>query len=349
MSSKTDSTTETGSLEEVAADWLQRLTGEFDPEDPVPDPTLRSEAFLTWVRESPKHLRAFLEIKSIESLVRRAAATAPVILQYPKEQAPEAVSIYPSRRCSRPTTRHALWGIAAVLTVFILSALILQFTGPKTYSTGVGEQRWIDLRDRSRILLNTRSRLRVGYSRGLWRVNLLEGEALFFIQHNPQRQFIVSAGDVTIRDLGTQFNVRLRDRDVQVAVVQGSIQVAENAGHGSSPEEASAGAATTKLSAGEVAHLVNGRLSKDPHPDPRRAILWRERLLEFNNTTLGEVAAELNRYNRETIEVVGSAAREPITATVRADDPAQFARMIEIADNAVIVERQSHGWIIRAR
>lgn len=349
MSLRTDPTTKRDSLEEIAADWLQRLTGEFDPEDPIPDPTLRGEAFLTWVRESPEHLRAYFDIKSIESLVRRAAASAPDILQHPTEQTPDAVPTYQSHRSSRPLTHRTIWGFAAVLTVFILSALMLYFTGPKTYSTGVGEQRWIDLPDRSRILLNTRSRLRIDYSRRLWRVNLLEGEALFFIQHNPQRQFVVSAGNLTIRDLGTQFNVRLRDREIQVAVVQGSIQIAENTGHAPSPADAATGSATTKLSAGEVAHVADGRVSKDPHPDPHRAVLWRERLLEFNNTTLAEAAAELNRYNRETIEVVGSAAREPITATVHADDPAQFARMIDKADDAVIVERESHGWIIRPR
>ena len=350
MSSRTDPKTEPLCLEEIAADWLQRLTGEFDPEDPIPDPTLRGEAFFTWVRESPEHLRAYLEIKSIESLVRQTVATAPGIPQHPMEQAPDVMSANPSRRSSHRMARRAFWGIAAVLTGFVLSAWILQFMGPKTYSTGIGEQHQIDLGDGSSILLNTRSRLRIDYSRHLWRVNLLEGEALFFIQPDPQRQFVVSAGDVTILDLGTQFNVRLRERDIQVAVVQGSIQIAENAAHTlRTADAATVGPQTTRLSAGEVAHVANGRVSRDPHPDPRRATLWRDRLLMFNDTTLDEAAAELNRYNRETITVVGAAGQERISGGVSANDPAQFVRMIEFADKAIVVKRGSDGWAIRLR
>jgi transposase len=54
---------------------------------------------------------------------------------------------------------------------------------------------------------------------------LLRGEALFVVEHNPGRPFIVSANRTKIRAVGTQFNVRRRLDDTDVTVLEGVVQV----------------------------------------------------------------------------------------------------------------------------
>ena len=49
--------------------------------------------------------------------------------------------------------------------------------------------------------------------------------ALFVVEHDTARPFIVSAGTAKIRAVGTQFNVYRRSTGTDVAVVEGVVQV----------------------------------------------------------------------------------------------------------------------------
>ena len=55
----------------------------------------------------------------------------------------------------------------------------------------------------------------------------LEGEAYFDVVHDEERPFIVEAGDLTLIDLGTQFNVQAYSdtKYVETALVEGGIEV----------------------------------------------------------------------------------------------------------------------------
>jgi len=65
----------------------------------------------------------------------------------------------------------------------------------------------------------------VDFSQAARNVHLIRGEALFVVERDSARPFTVTAGDTTVRALGTQFNVRRRAEGADVAVVEGAVQV----------------------------------------------------------------------------------------------------------------------------
>ena len=62
-------------------------------------------------------------------------------------------------------------------------------------------------------------------------VELIYGQALFHVAHNPSRPFIVRAADREITALGTQFDVRLDETSVRVTLIEGKVQVSQDSSH----------------------------------------------------------------------------------------------------------------------
>ena len=98
------------------------------------------------------------------------------------------------------------------------------------YSTGIGEQRVVTLPDRSVVTLNTDTSIAVRYEPDRRQVELLQGEASFVVQSDPERPFTVASRGVATTAVGTQFLVKDRTTDVQVTVLSGSVLVADGEG-----------------------------------------------------------------------------------------------------------------------
>ncbi|MDR1119803.1 MAG: FecR domain-containing protein [Dysgonamonadaceae bacterium] len=53
----------------------------------------------------------------------------------------------------------------------------------------------------------------------------MEGEAYFEVRHNPEKPFVVEAGDARIKVTGTSFNVKMDERaDIRTTLTEGSIR-----------------------------------------------------------------------------------------------------------------------------
>lgn len=113
-------------------------------------------------------------------------------------------------------------------TIFSRDEVIRQ-TGPEHFS---GKQ-YVRLPDGSTVLLNEKSELSYNYNlssgQGLREV-YLTGEGYFDIHHDSSRPFLVHIGDLTVRVLGTAFNVRAYsgDNEVQIAVTRGKVEVSRD-------------------------------------------------------------------------------------------------------------------------
>ncbi|WP_241117998.1 FecR family protein, partial [Achromobacter xylosoxidans] len=94
------------------------------------------------------------------------------------------------------------------------------------YRTQVGELRSVALPDGSRAELNSRSHIRVRFGEAERRVELVAGEALFSVEKNTGRPFVVDAGLGTAVVTGTRFDVRRDAEQVRVLVESGSVKVA---------------------------------------------------------------------------------------------------------------------------
>lgn len=334
---------QTDDLDEEAADWLVRLADE----DSSAEDGERHEAFLVWVKQSPRHVKAFLEaseafskLDGIDPLRRIDVARlleergADVI---PLRDGASAVarSTSETRHYSPSSTRRTVSLAAAALAACGV-ALGWWLARPDVYETSVGEQRTYKLDDGSMLYLNTQSRAQTVFSSQRREVRLLEGEGLFNVERDPARPFIVSAPGATIRALGTRFNVYERHGVTRVSVVDGLVQVvaAEN---------------SVKLAAGEEASIAEGRASKAQLADVSDAVAWRERRLVFRDAPLSRVAAEFNRYNRTKIRLEGQVVRDiGITGVFSADHPLSVVLYLA-KDETLAVDETDDAWVVRRR
>lgn len=170
--------------------------------------------------------------------------------------------------------------------------------------TARGERRMVSLPDGSRVELNTDSRIAVAYSETRRDIVLTRGEALFDVAKDPARPFVVQAGEAQVRAVGTAFNIRLRDKVVELTVTEGVVSVDERA----------AAKPARRVSQGKGAVIATGAVAEvDLDPEVlRRRLLWRDGVVEFEGETLEQAAAEFNRYNDRRLVVA-----DPQVASIR--------------------------------
>jgi transmembrane sensor len=254
-------------ISEEAAEWLIEFrTGDIDAAGRL--------AFDTWVRASPEHLRAFIEMAAlwqdagqvdaqrkldVESLIIRSRAESNVVTLNPNAS-PHATSspsdfgegplnIARQTHSSIPKLPHArdrreFWKLctaAAVILTFVGGALTTwsQFRSHPAYITDAGEQRSIRLQDGSTVVLNSRSKVRVDFNDAQRLVELLQGQALFRVAKDPARPFIVSSDGTSVRAVGTQFDVNRSRGGTIVTVVEGKVAVVASATDSLAPAAAS--------------------------------------------------------------------------------------------------------------
>lgn len=210
------------------------------------------------------------------------------------------------------------------------------------YVSGVGEVRRVTLPDGSSMLLNTDSRATVHFSERVREVTLLEGEGLFEVTKDPARAFIVRAGAVSVRAVGTAFSVRSFNERVDVTVTEGAVEVADS--------DAPVPAQPQTVSANEQAVItkVKGvRVQPIAPADAERHLAWREGMLSFNGERLAEAVVEINRHNRRRIAIDDPAlAARPVVGIFRASDTEGFAQTVAAALGA---ESVAEGDVIHLR
>lgn len=200
-----------------------------------------------------------------------------------------------------PVFRRYVYAQVSALAIMAIAAFIYMEDAADGYETKIGEQQTIVLEDNSRITLNTDTSIRVQYSQESRAIWMEKGEAYFVVSHNPERPFIVKAGNGTVRAVGTAFNVGIRDDIISVAVLEGSVNVVAK-------NELSVGGAAeeAKLKVGEsVKYWSNGMISNIEVAENSRINAWREGKLRFKDMNLADAIEEHNRYTTRKI-VIGS-------------------------------------------
>jgi transmembrane sensor len=333
------------SISEAAAHWWVVLRdGDASAAD--------KREFVEWVTRAPDRVEACLRVArvhaavsrpdvrwprtSAESLVRDALATpedSVIPLHARVHQRREEI---PSRR--RPVLQ---WAAGLAASVIMAACLVwwLNLARPEQFQTKLGEQRSVLLADGSRVTLNTASKIEVRLEREHRVVQLLQGEALFEVAHDPQRPFDVRTGDVVMRAVGTHFDVDRRTTRTTLTVVEGRVAVI------------SAGASTEHLpvlSRGERVVIDSaGPGAVQQSVNLTEAIAWTQRQLVFQRRPLGEVAEEFNRYNADRIEIRSAALRaQEVTGTFRSDDVASFVAVLAGIPGVQVVGDGAGGYLV---
>jgi transmembrane sensor len=83
------------------------------------------------------------------------------------------------------------------------------------------------LSDSSVITLNRNTRVKYDkqFDKDIRNISLEEGEAFFKVKPNPDKPFVVKVNDVTIKVLGTSFNVKSFKGNTEIIVETGKVQV----------------------------------------------------------------------------------------------------------------------------
>lgn len=291
-------------LEEAAA-WFTRLKQGSVSEHDI-------EAFFEWRRDEANS-SAYAEVEGRLKQIDRLENDPELV------RLTEAALRRPSRQERRRRgVRRWAWpaGLLAVVSVLAV-VLVAPRLGPPTYATDVGAQQIVRLEDGSVMRLNTDSRARVIYREDERRIELVRGEAYFEVAKDPQRPFIVSAGETRVRALGTKFDVRRGADATQVTLVEGSVQV----------RRAAAPEAWTLRPNEQI--LVNGRTPRPSAADAEEVISWTTGRLRFRRTALEDAIAEVNRYSRTKIVLEsGAAADVPLSGDFDAGDTPGFASAV---------------------
>lgn len=356
---------EMDAIDRAAAAWLARHEAGLAADE--------AAEFACWLERDPRHRQSFRGLQAAWSdldrlrgsgLAARLEAELHDFAAAPTNHR-EAPAV-PARRLqaghwlSGALAASLVWGV-----VYFMGWSPHHRAAPyaETAQTAVGDLRTIELPDGSRLTLNTNSAIEVVYTTVERRVRLGRGEAFFVVAKDRARPFIVTASGVDVRAVGTEFNVRLLSRSVDVVVREGKVRV-DDVASGTSLLTPLGGAvppasAPQLLEAGQRASVPIAAASS-PAPRPvaperlagaeiDRSLAWQEQRLVFESAPLATIVAEFNRYNRQQLVIADAelGARR-FGGTFVATDTRMFLELLRSTYNVAVDERPTES-ILRLR
>ena len=252
------------------------------------------------------------------------------------DQIPDAASMAVLAAARR---RRAFWrrtiAVTSLASAAALALAAIRFRpAPANSAAEAPAPRQVALTDGTIVHLNTGGAVVERFSPGERRVILTRGEAHFAVTKNPARPFVVVAGNVEVRAVGTAFNVNLQSAAVDVLVTEGVVQVR-------TPDDSTPGresvAPVPLLNRGERAVValtpVSAKLAvvvtTADAGEMERTLKWQEPLLRLRGATLAEVAAEFQRRTGSRVTFADpSLADLRVGGRFRADDAEGFAHLL---------------------
>lgn len=274
-----------------AAQWLERR--EFESWGDADEAELAA-----WLAQSWENRVAYWRLKDAWEHTQRLSALR-------RSANPPAGSAL--RNLFRPMLLRVAAAVIAVAAIGGGIAAYLDKPSETIYATQIGGHETIVLADGSKVELNTDTVLRsqVGAHERL--VTLERGEAYFQIAHDPKHPFVVMAGDHRVTDLGTKFLVRRDNKNLEVAVTEGRVQLDTPDGRLQSP---------VLLTRHEAASVHDSKVfvTRKTAQSLTNELGWRHGFLVFDHTSLADAVAQFNRYNRGKLVIA-----DPATARLTMD------------------------------
>lgn len=329
----------------TASLWLERLQ-----RDPSPE---ADAAFAQWLAQSDANRQAWEHARDLWDVFEDPQSDE-VLASLRKD----ALSMR-ARPASAPTAWYlAAASVAAVVVGGVLFAGLgggrhapvttqlasanqrdLHGFGQVDYQTAAGQRMTVRLEDGTRLALEPGTAVDIAYVGGQRLVRLERGEALFDVQHDEAHPFRVAAGERVVSDLGTRFNIRLREDETRVRLDEGSLGVTV----GSDPRVATGEAKI--LVPGQELVARRGQSDEITQVEPKMASDGERQVIQFDNISLAEAVAQMNRYTEQKLVVndpkVGALR---VSGAFRTDDPMRFAttlttlypvRLVPLADGRI--------------
>lgn len=333
---------------QAASHWLVRRDRGLDAAE--------SQALAAWLAADPRHGAELARLAGTWRGLDRMGADVTL--------AAEAEAVMRRVRARRARRRVFTVGWLAAAAAVVAMALVVsgrRESAPlaATPLVAMSEKtkvlastaRRVTLPDGSVAELNGESRIETDFTPAERRVRLVQGEAHFIVMKNPDRPFLVSVGPVTVRAVGTAFNVRLGAQAIEVLVTEGKVRLdgttaTANSVHrdgAAAPPALTSGDRAVVDTAGPGTPMVSVEALKPVEVE--EALGWQSTRLVFNATPLDEVVAAFNRYNRRQLVLGRPELRaRTLTGAFRADNLDAFLRLLE-AGIEVSAEARGDGTI----
>lgn len=318
-------------IKQAAASWMLRREKGLSPE---------AEAeFKRWLERDPRHAAMLARHERVWTVLDRPRATG---------QADSLLKKLAERK--RRRYRNRIVGTA--LIAIVAGAIGLQIgrtrnPGPATtVAIVLPETRLFE--DGSVVELRPDARIVADFNETRRLVVLHQGEAHFQVAHQA-RPFVVVAGGVGFRAVGTAFSVRIEEADVELLVTEGRVSVGKSEANPLSSArvpsfpETSSDAEVVLVPAGNrivvglktEAGLALPAPTVIPPAELSERMAWRIPRLEFTETPVYKAAEMLSQYNATQLVIEDpELGRLRVSGLFRADRVETFVRLLEANFNA---------------
>lgn len=255
------------------------------------------DAFAQWM-QTAEHARAYRQFEQLwDDLATLKQASRPVPL--------------PARRAT--PLRPALAAAAALVCMLLVgnpgagSAALSQHI-----AASQGMQN-LHLPDGSQLYVNAHTRLRLDFNAERRVIHLDHGQLYIEVAADKERPLFVDAGSARVRVVGTGFDLRRGDRELEVRVAHGQVAFeAPSERHAPLLLSAQQGA-TYDLARGTLAQQA---LSEQPIAD------WRNGQVSFRNRELASLIDELSLYREQPVLLADPAlGRYKVSGNLDVHDP----------------------------
>lgn len=156
-----------------------------------------------------------------------------------------------------------------------------------------GETFKVVLSEGTEVFLNSDSRLVYPtVFKGKERIVSLEGEAYFKVSKDVEHPFIVKTGNVQVRVLGTEFNVRgYSPADVRITLITGKVAVSDTCG-----------THNVEMEPGQSAQLSTDGTFALSEVNIESFLYWKEGFFYFDDIPLADMMKEIGRWYNIDIE-----------------------------------------------
>lgn len=307
-------------LNAVASEWVVRSRAGLS--------VAEQRELEVWLAADVQHAEAYSRLDRTWAVFDRADRTGA------SDMIVTRLEILARRRRSRRLRAIAVTGSLTLMAVGFLLRSPPASTPAPAFLGAVppGFESVRKLPDGSIVELNDGAEIAVQYEASIRRVRLMRGEAHFRVEKDATRPFLVQAGGVDVRAVGTAFTVQLAAQSVEVVVTEGRIAV-DHAGDmpsGQLPSRATLVDAGNRVVVEEAARAaVPPEIRPLTETQIKERLAWRIPRLEFSGTDLAQAAALMNRSNRLQIILDDASIRGlRVSGTFRADNPEGFVRIV---------------------
>lgn len=172
----------------------------------------------------------------------------------------------------------------------------------------------------------------------------IEGEAFFEVAPNPNKPFIIRAGEATIKVLGTSFSVNAYPENdkVEVVVETGKVKF-------SKPDTKTQQSTNEViLDPGDKGTYINTSklLTKSLNDDPN-FLAWKTHKLIFSKTSLKEVIKQLNKVYHVQIETADPNLNKLLLNAHFEQEPLSFILEVISTTHGLKVEKQGEHYLLK--